>query len=283
MSASALAIPASPAAWRRAASATDGCAITVDGREVLHIGARPVYRADVDTSLHAVSLVADDRAVNFGCQAAGDGGAPERPGPRFGWRASAPDGSAEVSVRVGHVLTVCLQDRDASRAVEQITRAVGADARQRATALRADAPSGPAGHAARTAADAWYMAGLRLVAGLDSAARLRRVPVRPLRDEFLRQVARGEITATALAARVGWRRRGGPGRRCHGDSARVLRRLGLSIDPADRRPTQRRRRATADERALLDDLDDVTATVSYDIAVALCRGMRRDPADFGWL
>jgi hypothetical protein len=280
----ATATPSHRGSARRGIRATDGCSVTLDGREVLHVGARPAYRADVDTSLRAVFVIADGRALELRCQAAGDGANPERPGPRFGWTASRADRErAEVPVRAGQVLTACLQDRDAVAAVAQITRSVADEARRVASGVRAGALPGAPGAELRSAADAWYRVALQLDASLETAARLRRVPVRPLRDEFLRQRARGEVTAAVLGARVGWHWRASPGRRTHGDSARVLRRLGLSVDPSDRRPTRRRRRASPAERALLDDLDDVTATMSYDVAVKLCRGLRRDPADFGWL
>lgn len=284
MSLAACTVPTQPARWRRDAHATDGCTVTVDGRDVLRVGVRAVYRADVDTAARTVFLIADGRALEFNCRASGDARRPERPAGDFGWTAGSVDRpDIAVAVRVGHVLTVCLQDRDATAAVEQITRAVADEGRATAATLRGDAPPGPAGREQRAAADAWHSAAARLETGLETAAALRRVPVRPLRDEFLRQLARGQITASTLGARAGWHWRASPGRRAHGDSARVLRRLGLSPDPSDRRETARRRCASPAERELLDDLDDITATMSYDIAVKLCRGLRRDPADFGWL
>src|SRR4051794_8181366 len=106
------ALPSSPARSRRDIRATDGCAGTVDGRGGLPAGARPLSRADVDTSLRAVFVLADGRSLELHCQAAGDDQNPERPGSRFGWTASAArDRGVEVPVRVGQVLTACLQDR----------------------------------------------------------------------------------------------------------------------------------------------------------------------------
>jgi hypothetical protein len=105
------------------------------------------------------------------------------------------------------------------------------------------------------------------------------VPVRPLRDEFVRQCARGGLTAGQLARRLGWYWPRGSRRP---DTARVLRRLGLIADGSARRAV-RRERLAPEERELAAAVEAVSASMSYELAVAICRALRLDPADIGCL
>lgn len=83
------------------------------------------------------------------------------------------------------------------------------------------------------------------------------VSIEPLRDFYLRGVARGDFTAPEIASRLGWLTRGG-----QGDSMRVLRALGI-------RPETPRRGNPPRFRTL----------TRYENAVLLCRAMGMDPVD----
>lgn len=259
--------------WLANADPRDGIRVRVDGATTLHSGclAEPSCRVDVEREDCAVELCCDGALLRFACLPAGDGNTPPRPGEEFGWSVEGFDRAGcphRLGVRVGQVLCACAGDREAGGAVEEITLWVAREA-------ELVAQQQPA-----RAATAWRQSARRLRAALVKAQAIRHVPVRPLRDAFLRDCARGELTAREVARRLGWYWPLDSGRP---DSARVLRRLGLIEEPSERRDSAAKRALGEGAREVHEQLADATACVTYAVAVELCRGLDRDPADFGCL
>jgi len=255
--------PAAPP-WLADADPRDGIRVRVDGATTLHTGqlADPSYRVDVLTEDCLLELACGPALLRFGCRPSDAAAA--------GWRVEAPGlrPSRSLPVRARQVLWACAGDREACAAVAEITSWVVREARLRSETCP------PAG------ARAWRVAAERLRGQLNSAHALRRVPARPLRDEFLRQCARGELTAMEVARRLGWF---WPAASRRPDSARVLRRLGLISQSSDRRDAAARLRRDPQLERLAEQLAELTASLTYPVAVALCRALGCDPSDFGCL
>jgi hypothetical protein len=271
-----------PPPWLAAADPREGIRVRVDGVTTLHTAllAEPHYRVDVLSQDCAVELSAEGALLRFSCLPADDGGDPPLPAPHCGWSVEGFDarlGRHRLPARVTDVLCACAGEREATEAVAEITRWVARECALRAEALR---PTGRGRADRRAAATAWRGAGKRLASSLATARGLRRAPVRPLRDEFLRQCARGELTAMELARRLGWY---WPASTRRPDSARVLRRLSLIAEPSERRQSAYKRSLSAGERAVYEQLEDHSACLSYELAVKVCRALGCDPADFGCL
>ena len=265
-------VGAEPPPWLANADPRDGIRVRVDGATTLHTGqlAEPSYRVDVLSEDCQLELACGPALLRFTCRPDGDGGEqPERPGRGFGWSVEAPgQGPQWLRTRPCQVLWACAGEREAGAAVAEITDWVTEEAELR----------GSAGDPAM--ARAWRVAAERLRRQLETAQALRRVPVRPLRDEFLRQCARGELTAMELARRLGWY---WPASSKRPDSARALRRLSVKFEPSERRESAYKRSLSAGEREVYELLEDHGSSLSYELAVKVCRALGCDPADFGCL
>jgi hypothetical protein len=269
-----------PPPWLRGVDPRDGIRVRVDGQTTLQTGdlPDPSYRVDVVCEDCTVDIAHPEALLRFSCDPDVERatGWPQ-PGPRFGWSVEAvlADGSRRRGgAQLWQVLAACCGDRDATEAVCEITRWVACEADEHARELRACSVE-----PARRAAIAWRERAEALRDALGRARELRRVPVRPLRDEFVRQCARGRLTAGQLARRLGWHWPRGSRRP---DTARVLRRLGLIPDASARRAA-RRERLAPQQRELAAAVEAVSASMTYELAVEICRALRLDPADIGCL
>jgi hypothetical protein len=254
-----------PPPWLVEADPRDGIRVRVDGATTLHTGqlAEPSYRVDVVTEDCLVELACGPALLRFACRTGLDA-------PAAGWSVAAPgpDTRSSLPVRVRQVVWACAGDREAIAAVAEISEWVADEA-----ALRGSGR--PPGEARR-----WRVGAERLRSQLETAQALRRVPTRPLRDEFLRQCARGELSAMEVGRRLGWF---WPAASRRPDSARVLRRLGLIAQSSDRRDAAARLRRDPQLEQLAAQVAELTASLTYPVAVALCRALGCDPSDFGCL